>query len=69
MKESAVPYRRKSTESCGREKERIRDAGKHGFKVALVPAANAPRKAIPGLKVIAVHHLQQAIDALKDGWL
>ena len=49
--------------------ERIRDAGKHGFKVALVPAANAPRKLIPGLKVIAVHHLQQAIDALKDGWL
>lgn len=49
--------------------ERIRDAGKHGFKVALVPAANAPRKAISGLKVIAVHHLQQAIDALKDGWL
>ena len=49
--------------------ERIRDAGKHGFKVALVPAANAPRKTIPGLKVIAVHHLQQAIDALKDGWL
>lgn len=49
--------------------ERIRDAGKHGFKVALVPAANAPRKAITGLKVIAVHHLQQAIDALKDGWL
>jgi DNA repair protein RadA/Sms len=49
--------------------ERIRDAGKHGFKVALVPAANAPRKPIPGLKVIAVHHLQQAIDALKDGWL
>ncbi|AFI83836.1 DNA repair protein RadA [Methylophaga nitratireducenticrescens] len=49
--------------------ERIRDAGKHGFKVALVPAANAPRKAITGLKVIAVQHLQQAIDALKDGWL
>ncbi|MCB2426622.1 DNA repair protein RadA [Methylophaga pinxianii] len=49
--------------------ERIRDAGKHGFKVALVPAANAPRKAISGLKVIAVHHLQQAIDALKDGWM
>lgn len=49
--------------------ERIRDAGKHGFKVALVPAANAPRKAISGLKVIAVHHLQQAIDALKDCWM
>ncbi|WP_417550722.1 DNA repair protein RadA [Methylophaga sp.] len=49
--------------------ERIRDAGKHGFKVALVPAANAPRKPISGLKVIAVHHLQQAIDALKEGWL
>ena len=49
--------------------ERIRDAGKHGFKVALVPAANAPRKPISGLKVIAVHHLQQAIEALKEGWL
>lgn len=49
--------------------ERIRDAGKHGFKVALVPAANAPRKPISGLKVIAIHHLQQAIDALKEGWL
>lgn len=48
--------------------ERIRDAAKHGFKVALVPAANAPRKAVSGLKVIAVHHLQQAIDALKEGW-
>ncbi|ODN65922.1 DNA repair protein RadA [Methylophaga muralis] len=48
--------------------ERIRDAGKHGFKVALVPAANAPRKPVSGLKVIAVHHLQQAIEALKDGW-
>lgn len=48
--------------------ERIRDAAKHGFKVALVPAANAPRKAVTGLKVIAVHHLQQAIDALKEGW-
>ncbi|HCD05888.1 MAG TPA: DNA repair protein RadA, partial [Methylophaga sp.] len=48
--------------------ERIRDAGKHGFKVALVPAANAPRKSISGLKVIAVHHLQQAIEALKEGW-
>lgn len=49
--------------------ERIRDAGKHGFKVALVPAANAPRKAISGIKVIAVHHLQQAIEALKEAWL
>lgn len=49
--------------------ERIRDAGKHGFKVALVPAANAPRKPVSGLKVIAVHHLQQAIEALKEGWL
>jgi DNA repair protein RadA/Sms len=48
--------------------ERIRDAGKHGFKVALVPAANAPRKPVSGLKVIAVHHLQQAIEALKEGW-
>lgn len=49
--------------------ERIRDAAKHGFTTALVPAANAPRKAIKGMKVIAVQHLAAAIEALREGWL
>jgi len=46
--------------------ERIRDAQKHGFSQAIVPAANAPRKAIKGIKVIAVRHLSEAIDAIKN---
>lgn len=46
--------------------ERIRDAQKHGFSHAIVPAANAPRKAIKGIKVIAVRHLSDAITALMD---
>ncbi len=45
--------------------ERIHDAAKHGFTYAIVPKANAPRKAIKGIKVIAVQHLSEAIDALK----
>jgi len=46
--------------------ERIRDAQKHGFTQAIVPAANAPRKAIKGIKVTAVRHLSEAIDALQN---
>jgi len=45
--------------------ERIHDAAKHGFTHAIVPKSNAPRKAIKGIKVIAVQHLSEAIDALK----
>ena len=46
--------------------ERIQDASKHGFSHAIVPAANAPRKAVKGIKVIAVKHLSEVILALKE---
>jgi DNA repair protein RadA/Sms len=46
--------------------ERIRDAAKHGFTNAIVPTANAPRKAINGIKVNAVRSLSEAIDALAN---
>ena len=46
--------------------ERIRDAQKHGFSYAIIPAANAPRKAIKGIKVIAVRLLSEAIEALMN---
>ena len=46
--------------------ERIRDAAKHGFTHAIVPAANAPRKPVKGIKVIAVRHLSEAIDAMRN---
>jgi DNA repair protein RadA/Sms len=41
--------------------ERLREAAKHGFQCAIVPAANAPRKDIDGLKVIAVERLADAL--------
>ncbi len=44
--------------------ERLREAAKHGFKRAIVPAANAPRDKSPGIEVIAVKNLQQALEAL-----
>jgi DNA repair protein RadA/Sms len=43
--------------------ERLREAAKHGFTRAIVPAANAPREEIKGMTVVAAHTLQQALDA------
>lgn len=43
--------------------ERLREASKHGFKRAIVPAANAPRKGeVKGMEIIPVQRLEQAID-------
>lgn len=47
---------------CGQE--RLREAAKHGFKRAIVPKANAPKKAIPGMDVVAVTKLHEAINAI-----
>ena len=41
--------------------ERLMEAAKHGFKRALVPRANAPRKDIKGLEVITVTRLDAAL--------
>ncbi len=41
--------------------ERLREAAKHGFRRAIVPAANAPRKPIDGLEVMAVERLPEAL--------
>ena len=43
--------------------ERLREAAKQGFRRALVPAANAPRKPVEGLVVQGVGRLEQALDA------
>ena len=42
--------------------ERLREAAKHGFKTAIVPKANAPKKQIGDLKIIPVQYLQEAIN-------
>jgi DNA repair protein RadA/Sms len=44
--------------------ERLKEAAKHGFKRAVVPAGNAPKKAIRGMEIITVRKLTDAIEAL-----
>ncbi|MFV9615499.1 MAG: DNA repair protein RadA [Gammaproteobacteria bacterium] len=44
--------------------ERLREAAKHGFKTAIIPKANKPRKGetIEGLNIIAVQRVSELID-------
>ena len=44
--------------------ERLAEAVKHGFKRALVPLANAPKKPIKGLEIIPIKHVQDGLDVL-----
>lgn len=44
--------------------ERIREAAKHGFKRAIVPKGNVPKEPLPGLEIVAVNRLTEALDAL-----
>jgi DNA repair protein RadA/Sms len=41
--------------------ERLLEAAKHGFKIAIVPAANTPKKVPPGLTVFGVTRLVEAL--------
>jgi DNA repair protein RadA/Sms len=53
-----------------RGQERLREAAKLGFSVAVVPKANLPKKPIEGLELHGVERIEQAIDlvrALGDG--
>lgn len=43
--------------------ERLREAAKHGFKFALVPEANVPKRIPEGMTVRGVSRLHQALDA------
>lgn len=49
-----------------RGQERLREAAKLGFSVAIIPQANQPRQPIEGLKIIAVSRLSEAIDAVRE---
>lgn len=42
--------------------ERLKAAIKHGFKRAIVPKANGPKKAFPEIEVIAVQNLNEALN-------
>ena len=42
--------------------ERLMEAYKHGYKRALIPAANAPQKTPDGMEIIAVNRIADALD-------
>lgn len=44
--------------------ERLKEAAKHGFKKAVVSKANAPKKPIKGLEIIAVDRLPDMVDII-----
>jgi DNA repair protein RadA/Sms len=48
-----------------RGQERLKEAAKLGFSVALVPKANAPKKAVEGLTIHAVERVEQAIEIVR----
>ena len=48
-----------------RGQERLKEAAKLGFSVAVVPKANAPKKPIEGLTIHAVDRIEQAIEAVR----
>ncbi len=48
-----------------RGQERLKEAAKLGFSVAVVPRANAPKKPIEGLTIHAVERVDEAIDLVR----
>lgn len=48
-----------------RGQERLREAAKLGFELAVIPKANAPKQAISGLQVFAVDRIDQALDVVQ----
>ena len=48
-----------------RGQERLKEAAKLGFSVAVVPKANAPKKPVEGLTIHAVERIEQAIDVVR----
>jgi DNA repair protein RadA/Sms len=44
--------------------ERIKEAAKHGFTRAIVPKGNKPKESVPGMKIIAVDRLSEALDSI-----
>ncbi len=45
--------------------ERLKEAAKHGYKRAIVPAANRPKRPIEGMEITGVNRLSEAVDALR----
>jgi DNA repair protein RadA/Sms len=51
---------------CPRGQERLKEAAKLGFTIAIIPKANLPKSKIPGLRVIPVERIDEAISAANE---
>lgn len=49
-----------------RGQERLREAAKLGFSMALIPKANLPKQKIEGLQVIGVERIDDAMDKMRE---
>jgi DNA repair protein RadA/Sms len=49
-----------------RGQERLREAAKLGFSVALIPKGNAPKQPIEGMTIVAVERIDQAFDKVRE---
>ena len=48
-----------------RGQDRLKEAAKLGFSVAVVPKANAPKKPIEGLTIHAVERVEEALELVR----
>ena len=48
-----------------RGQERLREAAKLGFSLAIIPRANAPKQPIEGMTIVAVERLTEAIERVR----
>ncbi|WP_395827672.1 DNA repair protein RadA [Collimonas sp.] len=49
-----------------RGQERLREAAKLGFSIAMIPKSNAPKQDIEGLKIIPVERIDDALTKIRD---
>ncbi len=49
-----------------RGQERLKEAAKLGFTRAMIPEANAPKQAIPGMEIVAVRRVEEAFQKLRE---
>ncbi len=52
-----------------RGQERLREAAKLGFSIAMIPKANAPKGKVEGLTIIAVERIDEALEKIRDAVL
>ena len=49
-----------------RGQDRLKEAAKLGFSIAVVPKANAPKKPVEGLTIHAVERVEEAIELVRS---